>query len=167
MLHLALLAFLIPWPFGRREAAQDQVGWSALLSAFQSRGVVVLNSHPRCSEPDLDGLYVRGRRELVVCERGDRSVTLRHEGWHLVQSLCLSGRPWLATDDIEHRLTNQDRLELNAVVSAERRRREGEARAMANLDVKTYLQELDRACPAVKRADDQTGSSAEEGKDER
>ena len=155
MIHLALIAFLIPLPFGRREPAQNRAGWSELVRAFQSRGVAVLNSHPRCREADLDGLYVRGHRELVVCERGDRSLTLRHEGWHLVQSLCLSGRPWLQPDQVEARLTMQDRRELAVLVSPERRWREAEARAMANLDIKTYLQELDRACPAVKPEGDE------------
>ena len=160
LIQHALLAFLIPLPFGRREHVQDLAGWNALLNAFQSRGVAVLNSHPRCQEPDLDGLYVRGRRDVVVCERGDRSLTLRHEGWHLVQSLCLSGRPWLPKDQIERLLTQQDSRELEALVSAERRWREAEARAMANLDVKTYLQELDRACPAATPADSPMNPSA-------
>ena len=167
VIHLALIAFLIPLPFGRREPAQDRAGWSELVSAFQSRGVAVLNSHPRCREADLDGLYVRGHRELVVCERGDRSLTLRHEGWHLVQSLCLSGRPWLQPDQMEARLTTQNRHELAVLVTPERRWREAEARAMANLDVKTYLQELDRACPAVTPADAPMDPSTDTDQDRR
>lgn len=49
----------------------------------------------RGQEPNLEGPYVRGRRELLVCRRDDQSLTLRHEVWHLVQSLCLRDRPWL------------------------------------------------------------------------
>ena len=146
MVAMALLAFLIPLPFGGRGPTTDLQGWRQLLNAFEARGVAVLSNHPRCSEPDLDGLYVRGRREVVVCERGDRSLTLRHEGWHLVQSLCLSGRPWLEAEPMERMLTARDRRELSALVSPERRWREAEARAMANHDVRSYLENVDRAC---------------------
>ena len=66
-----------------------------LLAGFQSRGITVKSDHPRCRERGLEGLYVRGSTALVICPQGDRSITLRHEGWHLVQSLCLAGRPWL------------------------------------------------------------------------
>ena len=66
-----------------------------LVSAFAVGGVAVCQNYPRGQEPNLEGLYVRGRRELVVCRRDDQSLTLRHEVWHLVQSLCLRDRPWL------------------------------------------------------------------------
>jgi len=82
----------------------------------------------------------------VVCERGDRSSTLRHEGWHLVQSLCLQGRPWLSSQQIEQRLSRDDRLELQTLVQPDRWQREAEARAMARLRANDYLQELNRAC---------------------
>ena len=147
-----VLGFLIPLPFGRPAAPQtDAASWSALLTAFQERGIAVLADHPRCREPNLDGLYVRGRREVVVCERGDRSSTLRHEGWHLVQSLCLSGRPWLERSEVDHKLSRQDQRELAVLVAPERWWREAEARVMAKLPVVSYLAVLDQACASSNR----------------
>lgn len=146
MLGLFTLAFLLPLPLFRPVERTDQVAWRQLLAEFNLRGVTVTSRHSRCREPDLYGLYVRGSRTVVVCERGDRSVTLRHEGWHLVQSLCLEGRPWLSPELIGTRLHRQDRLELQAVVQPERRLREAEARAMARLSASDYLAELNQAC---------------------
>jgi hypothetical protein len=89
---------------------------------------------------------VRGRREVVVCERGDRVHTLRHEGWHLVQSLCLGDRPWLGSEEVARRLSRQDRRELQLLVRPEQWPREAEARVMAQLPNAAYLDHLDRAC---------------------
>jgi hypothetical protein len=152
---LALLAFLIPLPLPLPRSAPrtDPTAWRLLATGFQERGVTILESHPRCGERDLYGLYVRGRREVVVCPRGDRSLTLRHEGWHLVQSLCLSGSPWLPAASLEARLSSTDRRELQLLVSPEQRQREAEARVMAQLAPADYLKALDLACaerlPAV------------------
>jgi hypothetical protein len=63
-----------------------------------------------------------------------------------VQSLCLLDAPWLSDGDIAQALTRQDRLELDALVQPERRRREAEARAMANLPQDRYLETLEQAC---------------------
>ena len=103
--------------------------------------MTVLTSHPRCSEPDLDGLYVRGRTEVVVCPRGEPSTTLRHEGWHLVQHLCLEGLPWLEKE-VEARLSRRDRQTLDQLVSPSRRPTEAEARMMALLPPTTYFQSI-------------------------
>ena len=143
---MALVAFILPLPFLRPTPRTDTATWQQVLAAFEGRGIRVLEQHPRCREPDLDGLYVRGLREVVVCPRGDRSLTLRHEGWHLVQSLCLGDGPWLPAELIERRLTRQDRAELQALVQPQRRLREAEARVMAQLSARDYLSELDRAC---------------------
>ncbi|MEB3334532.1 MAG: hypothetical protein VKP70_06065 [Cyanobacteriota bacterium] len=124
----------------------DQAAFRRLMTEFNLRGVTVTSEHPRCREPDLHGLHVRGSRTVVVCERGDRSATLRHEGWHLVQSLCLEGRPWLSPGQIGTRLHRQDRLELQAVVQPERWQREAEARVMARLKTEDYLVVLNQAC---------------------
>lgn len=139
-------AFLLPFPLFRPMVRTDQAAWGQLLAEFNARGIAVSSDHPRCREPDLYGLYVRGSRTVVVCERGDRSNTLRHEGWHLVQSVCLNGRPWLSPEQIEERLSRDDRLELRVLVQPERRQREAEARAMARLATNDYLQDLNRAC---------------------
>ncbi|MFM7362342.1 MAG: hypothetical protein ACKO25_11090 [Cyanobium sp.] len=146
---LLLLDFLIPVPLpGRRPAAPrpDWAAWAEMLADYQQRGVAVVGSHPRCAEPNLDGLYIRGRSEVVVCPRGEPSTTLRHEGWHLVQSLCLGGRPWIEPAQIERLLSRDDRRELQALVAPERRHREAEARVMARQSPAVYLQAMDRAC---------------------
>jgi hypothetical protein len=82
----------------------------------------------------------------VVCARGEPSTTLRHEGWHLVQSLCLNDQPWLTAEQIERLLSRDDRRELQALVAPERRHREAEARVMARQPPAAYLQAMDRAC---------------------
>jgi transposase InsO family protein len=145
---LALLAFLIPLPFQlpRPAPRTDPTAWRLLATGFQERGVSVVESHPRCGERDLYGLYVRGRQEVVVCPRGDRSLTLRHEGWHLVQSVCLMGTPWLPAETLEARLSRTDRRELQLLVSPEQRQREAEARVMAQLAPARYLEAMDQAC---------------------
>ena len=140
------LTFLLPLPFSHRTERTDPAAWGQLLAAFKERGVAVSSEHPRCREPDLYGLYVRGSRTVVVCDRGDRSSTLRHEGWHLVQHLCLNGRPWLNPQQVAQRLSHDDRRELQTLVQPERWQREAEARAMAQLSTTAYLDELNLAC---------------------
>lgn len=141
-----LLAFFFLWPLGRSQPRTDQAAWQQLTAGFAERGIAVVSQHPRCTEPNLDGLYVCGRREVVVCERGDRSSTLRHEGWHLVQSLCLFDRPWLEPAEVERRLSRNDRRELQALVKPERWAREAEARVMAQLNPTAYLAAMDEGC---------------------
>jgi hypothetical protein len=142
-----LLGFILHLPFLRPGAPRtDPLAWQELRVAFEARGVVIRSDHPRCQEPNLDGLYVRGQRTLVVCNRGDRSLTLRHEGWHLAQSLCLLDGPWLSDSAITQALTRQDRQDLQVLVQPERWRREAEARAMANQTLPRYLQALEQVC---------------------
>lgn len=159
MLGLSV-AFLLPWPFFRSVERTDQRGWNQLSQAFSERGVLVSYDHPRCREPDLYGLYVRGTRTVVVCNRGDRTATLRHEGWHLVQSLCLKGTPWLSAEEVNRRIDNQDRLELQALVQPERYQREAEARTMAQLSNDRYLEALQQACGSgIGRSVESSGDS--------
>ncbi len=142
-----LLAFILNLPFLRPATLRtDPRAWHELVAFFQARGVEVSSEHPRCREPNLEGLYVRGQRRVVVCERGDRASTLRHEGWHLAQSLCLLDAPWLSDDSIAQALTRRDRRELDALVKPDRQRRESEARAMSNLPQARYLEALEQAC---------------------
>ncbi len=89
---------------------------------------------------------MRGQYTVVACERGNRALTLRHEGWHLVQSICLLGGPWLSQEELAKPLTRQDRLELDAFVQPDRWRREAEARAMANQPQVCYLEAMEKAC---------------------
>ena len=55
-------------------------GLQEAIAAFEQRGFVIRQEHPRCAEPQLFGLYVRGRREVVVCPRGNQLETLLHAG---------------------------------------------------------------------------------------
>lgn len=146
LLAIALVAVLLPLPPARGETQPDGRVWRELLAGFQARGVTVVTSHPRCSHPNLDGLYVRGRTAVVVCPRGETSTTLRHEGWHLVQHLCLGGRPWLAPETVEAGLSPLDREILYQRVSMERWPREAEARMMAHQPPATYFKAMDQAC---------------------
>ena len=146
MVILHLLAFVIWLPFQRSQPRTDVRAMQELVKGFETRGVRVLSDHPRCTELNLDGLYIRGSREVVTCRKGDQSFTLRHEGWHLVQSICLSGQQWLNNEDVERRLTQQDRNELAAFVDRKSWPREAEARVMAQLSPKPYFEEVDRAC---------------------
>ena len=141
-----VLAFVIMLPFHRSQPRTDQSAMRELMAGFDTRGVKVVNDHPRCREATLEGLYVRGSHEIVVCQRGDQSNTLRHEGWHLVQTLCLGSTPWLTTEEIERGLTAQDRKELVVFVNRDSWPREAEARVMAQLKPKPFFEEVDRAC---------------------
>ncbi len=145
---LLALAFVWPIPlFGRSGGERtDEAALKQLRMAFEAMDVVVVSDHPRCREPNLYGLYVRGSRQVVVCPRGDQSSTLRHEGWHAVQSLCLGDRPWLSREKVEQQLTRADRAELQVLVAPDRWWREAEARVIASLRVNAYLQEVERAC---------------------
>lgn len=141
-----LVAFLIPLPLPQTGPWTDGRAWQELLAGFQARGVAVLTTHPRCREPDLDGLYVHGRTEVVVCPRGEPSTTLRHEGWHLVQTLCLAGGTWLAPESVEALLSRSDRRELALLVRPQRRPWEAEARVMARVRPVEFLKSVDQAC---------------------
>ena len=154
LLSAVTLAFLIPLPFfgpvrirtGPPPAHTDPQAWEQVEALFKARGVAVVDNHIRCREPDLYGLYVRGQRAVVVCNRGDRSDTLRHEGWHLVQHLCLGGVPWLSGPQWSAGLSRRDQRELQTLVRSDQWQREAEARLMAKLAPNDYLLELQRAC---------------------
>jgi hypothetical protein len=139
------LGLTLSWP-GSLQPALAGGDWAALVAGFQARGIAVRSDHPRCAERDLEGLYVRGRREVVVCPRGDRSLTLRHEGWHGAQALCLGGRPWLAPETVARLLGRRDRREIERLVPPPQRPREAEARVMARLAPERYFQAWDQAC---------------------
>jgi hypothetical protein len=123
-------------------------GLQEAIAAFEQRGFVIRQEHPRCREPNLLGLYVRGRREVVVCPKGNQLETLLHEGWHAVQSLCLRGTPLLGSDALLHQLGRRDRRELQLLYRPDQWPREAEARVMAREPLGRYLEALDRACAA-------------------
>ena len=140
-----LLAVVILQPLGAN-ARGDKL--QEAIAAFEQRGFVIRREHPRCAEPQLFGLYVRGRREVVVCPRGNQLETLLHEGWHAVQSLCLRGTPQLGSDALLHQLGRRDRRELQLLYRPDQWQREAEARVMAREPLGRYLEALDRACAA-------------------
>jgi hypothetical protein len=146
MFRATLLGVVLLQPLGAN-ARGDKL--QEAIAAFEQRGFVIRREHPRCAEPQLFGLYVRGRREVVVCPRGNQLETLLHEGWHAVQSLCLREKPLLGLDTLLPRLGRRDRLELQVLYRPERWQREAEARMMAREPLGSYLQALDRACTAA------------------
>ena len=103
------------------------------IATFEQRGFVIRREHPRCAEPKLFGLYVRGRREVVVCPRGNQLETLLHQ------------------------LGRRDRRELQMLYRPDQWPREAEARLMAREPLDRYLQTLDRSCttamPLAPKAD--------------
>ena len=123
-------------------------GLQQAIAAFEQRGFVIRRDHPRCAEPQLFGLYVRGQREVVVCPKGNQLETLLHEGWHGVQSLCLRGTPLVGSDALLRQLGRRDRRELQLLYRPDQWQREAEARVMAREPLARYLQTLDRACAA-------------------
>ncbi len=145
-LAITLVALWLAVPLPRAEARAAETTWQVLVAGFKARGVMVVTNHPRCRQPSLDGLYKRGRTEVVVCLRGEPSTTLRHEGWHLVQHLCLDGRRWLAPEAVDAGLSPRDQEILYLQVPMERWAREGEARVMAHKPPAAYFQAMDQAC---------------------
>lgn len=146
MFRAALLGVVLLQPLGANARGYKL---QEAIAAFEQRGFVIRREHPRCAEPQLFGLYVRGRREVVVCPRGNQLETLLHEGWHAVQSLCLREKPLLGLDALLPRLGRRDRLELQVLYRPERWQREAEARVMARERLDSYLQALDQACTAA------------------
>jgi len=146
VLRAVLLGVVVLQPLGANARGG---GLQEAIAAFEQRGFVIRREHPRCAEPQLFGLYVRGRREVVVCPRGNQLETLLHEGWHAVQSLCLREKPLLGLDELLPRLGRRDRLELQVLYRPERWQREAEARVMAREPLNRYLQTLDQACTAA------------------
>ena len=140
-----LLAVVILQPLGAN-ARGDKL--QEAIAAFEQRGFVIRREHPRCAEPQLFGLYVRGRREVVVCPKGNQLETLLHEGWHGVQSLCLRGTPLVGSDALLRQLGRRDRRELQLLYRPDQWQREAEARVMAREPLGRYLEALDRACAA-------------------
>ena len=146
VLRAILLGLVLLQPLGAN-ARGDKL--QEAIAAFEQRGFVIRREHPRCAEPQLFGLYVRGRREVVVCPRGNQLETLLHEGWHAVQSLCLRGTPLLGSDALLHQLGRRDRRELQLLYRPDQWPREAEARLMAREPLDRYLQTLDRSCTAA------------------
>ena len=145
---MILLGSHLPMPTQASQRPSAGNSLEQAIAAFEQRGFVIRREHPRCREPNLYGLYVRGRREMVVCPRGNQRETLLHEGWHAVQSLCLRGQLLFGTDELLQRLGRGERRELEQLYRPEQWPREAEARLMARQPLDAFLQSLDRACGA-------------------
>lgn len=142
-MRATLLAVVLLQPLGAH-ARGDKL--QEAIAAFEQRGFVIRRDHPRCAEPQLFGLYVRGRREVVVCPKGNQLETLLHEGWHGVQSLCLRGTPLVGSDALLRQLGRRDRRELQLLYRPDQWQREAEARVMAREPLGRYVEALNRAC---------------------
>lgn len=154
LLGIVLLGAAAFQPLGVRAESREL---RQAIAAFEQRGFVIRQEHPRCREPNLLGLYVRGRREVVVCPKGNQLDTLLHEGWHAVQTLCLRGTPLFSTTEMLQRLGRRDRRELERLYPPSQWPREAEARLMAREPLDRYFQALDQACttpaPQAPKAD--------------
>jgi hypothetical protein len=134
---------LLSWP---STTAWARESFDTVRQQFEVRSVLVTSEHPRCHESNLFGLYVRGRQQVIVCERGNQANTLLHEGWHLVQARCLKGIAYLAEEWLKTALSRSDRRDLDALYQASQWRREAEARYMATQPLERYFEAFDSLC---------------------
>jgi hypothetical protein len=130
--------------------AANQAGtFNSMVLTFQNYGFEVVGNHPRCvQEPNLFGLYIRGTRRIVVCQRGNQLDTLMHEGWHAVQARCRKGKPLLTEQFLRANLSRADLRDIDALYSAKSWHREAEARAMAAQQIPLYMSHLESSCGA-------------------
>jgi hypothetical protein len=128
------------------KAAVAHESFETVRQQFEARSVTVVSDHPRCSERNLFGLYVRGSRQVIVCRRGNQVNTLLHEGWHLAQARCLSGTSYLGKEWLNAQLSWRDRRDLDALYKTGQWRREAEARYMANQSLERYFAAFDALC---------------------
>jgi len=128
--------------------AANQAGtFNSMVVTFQNYGFEVVGNHPRCiQEPNLFGLYIRGTRRIVICQRGNQLDTLMHEGWHAVQARCRRGKPLLTEQFLRANLSRADLRDIDALYSAKSWHREAEARAMAAQQIPLYMSHLESSC---------------------
>jgi hypothetical protein len=135
------------------QAANQAETFNAMVSTFQAYGFEVVGNHPRCvQERNLFGLYLRGTRKIVVCQRGNQLDTLMHEGWHAVQARCRRGKPLLTEEFLRANLSRADLRDIDALYSAKSWHREAEARAMAAQQIPLYMSHLEASCGAPQAA---------------
>lgn len=140
----------LAWP--ELQAAFEQRGFAVRLSSLPgstsppANGTAAPFRHPRCDEPNLFGLYLRNRKLIVICPRGNRSETLMHEGWHAIQDRCLRGAPLLSREQLLRSLNRRERREVDVYYSGSTWQREAEARVMARQPPQVYFGWVDRFC---------------------
>ncbi len=143
LLALGLLSAAAP------AMASNAATFNAMVTTFQNYGFEVVSTHQRClMEPNLFGLYIRGTRKIVVCQRGNKLDTLMHEGWHAVQARCRKGKPLLTEEFLRANLSRADLRDIDALYSAKSWHREAEARAMAAQQIPLYMAHLESSCGA-------------------
>jgi len=129
--------------------ASNAATFNSMVTTFQNYGFEVVSTHQRClMEPNLFGLYIRGTRKIVVCQRGNQLDTLMHEGWHAVQARCRKGKPLLTDEYLRANLSRADLRDIDALYSAKSWHREAEARAMAAQQIPLYMSHLESSCGA-------------------
>jgi hypothetical protein len=143
LLALGLLSAAAP------AVASNAAAFNSMVTTFQNYGFEVVSTHQRClMEPNLFGLYLRGTRKIVVCQRGNKLDTLMHEGWHAVQARCRKGKPLLTEEYLRANLSRADLRDIDALYSAKSWHREAEARAMAAQKIPLYMAHLESSCGA-------------------
>jgi len=143
LLALGLLSAAAP------AMASNAATFNSMVTTFQNYGFEVVSTHQRClMEPNLFGLYIRGTRKIVVCQRGNQLDTLMHEGWHAVQARCRKGKPLLTEEFLRANLSRADLRDIDALYSAKSWHREAEARAMAAQQIPLYMAHLESSCGA-------------------
>lgn len=130
--------------------AANQAGtFNSMVLTFQNYGFEVVGNHPRCvQERNLFGLYLRGTRKIVVCQRGNQLDTLMHEGWHAVQARCRRGKPLLTEEFLRANLSRADLRDIDALYSAKSWHREAEARVMAAQQIPLFMSHMESSCGA-------------------
>jgi len=143
LLALGLLSAAAP------AMASNAATFNSMVTTFQNYGFEVVSTHQRClMEPNLFGLYLRGTRKIVVCQRGNKLDTLMHEGWHAVQARCRKGKPLLTEEFLRANLSRDDLRDIDALYSPKSWHREAEARAMAVQQIPLYMAHLESSCGA-------------------
>jgi len=131
------------------QAANQVETFNAMVRTFQTYGFEVVGNHPRCvQERNLFGLYLRGTRKIVVCQRGNQLDTLMHEGWHAVQARCRRGKPLLTEEFLRANLSRADLRDIDALYSAKSWHREAEARVMAAQQIPLFMSHMESSCGA-------------------
>ncbi len=147
LLGLGLAASLTSAVEPAAAAGFDVNSFNALVNTFREYGFEVVGTHQRCLlESNLFGLYLRGTRRIVICQRGNQLDTLMHEGWHAVQARCRKGAPLLTNEYLRANLPRTDLRDIDALYSPKSWHREAEARAMAMQAMPLYLAHLESSC---------------------
>ena len=105
-----------------------------------------------CAQRGLLGVYDLRKRTVFMCQQRLRSSseplidTLKHEGWHAVQSICNGWRPVLGDHKIRALLSQSDKEILRESYDESQHRMEAEARAIENVPTEAYLRGVDHYC---------------------